>query len=651
MMNIGISFYYTGKLDSSLKYFFSAKNLDIANENKEDLYNCLTIIGDIYYKKRDFSKSLDYHFLARDVIYYLNKNSKLAETYYSIGCVYNAVSKYDKAIDYYLQAKTLIEDENGIYNAMILHAMGIVYEELQNYRKALNLNLRSYQYLMSSNDLNIKISCLNSLGSIYQKIGLLDSALFYIKIAQNLSETFYDRQTVATTYNTYGNILMAMNKNLNAINIEKIAYQLSIKSEDKWRMAKVLIDLGRIYLKERYYDKADFCFKKGLRISKRIEAKNLIIDAFNELAKLNVILRNYREASRYQLKFIELQDRIKIENSHRIAEMQLRYETDKREKENEILRRSNSIQHLQIEKQTLVQTIQLLFLIVFAALSGFLLFRYHINMKVNRGLQREIDATMEREREQQQIIIHQAGLTSLGEMAASIIHDVLQPIQNIRLTAESVAIRVIDKPADQTTILSMMDEIKEDVLRTEKIVNHIRIFARKEKQTEYDKFYVNDAIQDALMITRRQFKSQKISIETNLSENLPLLIGNHHNFEQLMINLLFNARDAIYQRRTQNPTLTGEIKIGTTFCENEIRMFLSDNGVGIPDHIKVNIFKPFFTTKKAGIGTGLGLVIVRKMIKEMNGKIDYHSIVDEGTTVVVGIPVSGEPKLSERMPA
>ncbi len=194
-----------------------------------------------------------------------------------------------------------------------------------------------------------------------------------------------------------------------------------------------------------------------------------------------------------------------------------------------------------------------------------------------------------------------------------------------------------------------MNEIQADVVLAEKIVKHIKIFAKKNKQTDQDKFDINDSIRDAILVTRRQFKSQKINVRTRLSDNLPLLNGNHYNFEQIMINLLLNARDAIYQNRAQIPLMPGEIDIHTRISDKEVKMVLSDNGIGIPDHIKVNIFKPFFTTKSAGIGTGLGLVIVYKMIKEIGGKIEYQSSENKGTTVSISIPVKGKKGISERM--
>jgi len=648
-MNLGYAYYYISEIDSALKYFVIAKQLKAVKEKISDFYLILSILGGVYYKKRDFDISLKYHFEALDVLVSYNLDNKLVETYYSIGSVYNALSEYDKAIEYYLKAKSLIINEREIINSMILHAMGIVYEELRNYKKALSLNITSLFNLNNNNDLNIKISCLNSIGSIYHKIGKLDSALIYIKKAKDLSENYFDPQIVAITYNNLGNILAANGNYTEAISNHKKAYNLSEKSKDKWRMARVLIDLGRIYVEKGNLLKAESCLNNGEEISQIIGAKNLLLDSYSGLLDISFRRRRFADAFKYQRLFIALQDSIQIEKSMRIADMQLRYETDKREKENEILRRNNAIQELQIQKQTLVQTVQLLFLMIFIVLFGLLLYRYRMKNKHNKSLQQRIDETIERHREQQQIIIHQAGLTSLGELAASIIHDILQPIQNIRLTAESAALQVSEKPIKGTKILYLMDEIKEDVFRAERIVNHIKIFARKDKQTNLDKFEVNESIRDAILVTRRQFKSQKIRVEANLAENLPVLKGNHYNFEQIMINLLHNARDAIYQKRTLKAQMPGEIKIETSISEREVKVSLCDNGIGIPDKIKVNIFKPFFTTKSAGIGTGLGLVIVNKMIKEIGGRIEYQSIQDEGTTVVISVPVNIQPDQTERM--
>jgi len=649
IMNLGSAYYYTCELDSALKYFSVAKNLNIINEDKSDLYICLTIIGSIYYKKRQFGKAMDYHLKALELILNHKLEGKLVETYYSIGSIYNAVAKYDKAIEYYLMAKRLLINDQGIMNAMILHAMGIVYEELKNYEKALKLNFASYSMLNNGQDLNIKISCLNSIGSIYHKIGMIDSALLFINQAKILSDNFYDPQIVAITYNNLGNILSSKGHYLDALNNLKKSFSLSENSKDEWRMAKVSMDIGQIYLKLNNYHKAEKYIYLGLKKSEKIDAKNLILEAFDGLSEINSLKSDYKIAFEYQDKFLRLQEVLQIENSIRIADMQLRYETDKREKENVILRRNNSIQELKIEKQKLIQTIQLLFLSIFILLCGLLLHQYWLKNKSNKRLQERIDDTIKRHREQQQIIIHQAGLTSLGELAASIIHDILQPIQNIKLTADSALFSIRDKPEKAENVLTMINEIKADIFRAEKIVKHIMIFAKKHKHIEQDTFDVNESIKDAILVTRRQLQSQKINVEAILTENMPLLKGNHFNFEQIMINLILNARDAIYQKRSKTPIMPGEIKIHTLISEQDVKILLSDNGIGIPDKIKVNIFKPFFTTKTGSIGTGLGLVIVKKMIQEIGGRIEYQSIQDTGTTVSINIPIKNDQKIRERI--
>ncbi len=649
IMNLGSAYYYSCELDSALKYFTLAKNLNIINEDKLDMYICITIIGSIYYKKRQFGKAMDYHLKALDLILNHKLEGKLVETYYSIGSIYNAIAKYDKAIEYYLKAKKLLINEQGIMNAMILHAMGIVYEELKNYDEALKLNFLSYSMLNGDEDLNIKISCLNSIGSIYHKIGVIDSALLFINQAKILSDNYYDPQIVAITYNNLGNILSSKGYYMDAIKTLEKSFYLSENSKDEWRMAKVSMDIGRIYLKLNDYYKAEKYIYVGLKKSEKINAKNLILEGFGGLSEIYSLRSDYKTAFKYQHKFLKLQDILQIENSIRIADMQLRYETDKREKENVILRRNNSIQKLKIEKQKLIQTIQLLFLSIFIVLFGLLLHQYWLKNKLNKSLQQRIDDTIKRHHEQQQIIIHQAGLTSLGELAASIIHDILQPIQNIRLTADSALFSMKQKPKNVESILNMMNEIKTDVFRAEKIVKHIMIFARKHKQIEQDTFDVNESIKDAIRVTRRQLQSQKIIVEAILTEKMPLLKGNHFNFEQIMINLILNARDAIYQKRSKIPLVPGEIKIHSLISEQKIKILLTDNGVGIPDKLKVNIFKPFFTTKSGGVGTGLGLVIVKKMIQEIGGRIEYQSIQDKGTTVSISIPIKDDQKILERI--
>jgi signal transduction histidine kinase len=129
----------------------------------------------------------------------------------------------------------------------------------------------------------------------------------------------------------------------------------------------------------------------------------------------------------------------------------------------------------------------------------------------------------------------------------------------------------------------------------------------------------------------------------NLDESLPEIKGNPYKFEQVMVNFFNNAKDAI-DEKSGKTTVDFDKKMSVKSFTDGRFVFIevSDNGVGVPENIKTNIFLPFFTTKTLGKGTGLGLSISTGIIKEMNGFIELESEEMKGTTLRVKIPVSNK---------
>ncbi len=646
---IGSDLFDLEKYNLSEIYFTRALRLSRSFPQEEMTAYCMSSLGTIRFMKSDFEAALGNHLDALKIYKRTQKEDLIASGYYSIGSDYSALCYYDRAIEYYLRALDIYEKmERSESIAMVYHAIGLVYEDIGNLNRAFEYNMKALS-LVEKSDWEIHASILKWLGTLYILKGQLQKAEEHLYMAMNIEAEKKSHVGLAVTMVKLGEVYFQRKELDRAYDFCRKARAVASGFEPHWVEIRIHDLLGRIYLAYGNVDRAEYHLKQALKLSNRLKLRDMTMDVYASLTDLFQRSGDMGRAYRYLKSYNALRDSIHTGNTHSIADMQLRYEKDKREKENQILRQNVAIKELELEKRTLIQAIQLLLLILFLALFGWLLYRFRLKHRLTQSLTARIDETIERHREQQQIIIHQAGLSSLGELAASIIHDILQPIQNIRLTAESVALKTRPGAGVPAEIRALMDEIREDVVRAEKIVKHIKIFAKKNKQTNNDKFDVNESIRDAILVTRRQFKSQKISVATELDEQLPLVSGNHYNFEQIVINLLLNARDAIYQKRTQNAMMPGQINIETETTGEAIKLRLADNGSGMPDQIRVNIFKPFFTTKNTGVGTGLGLMIVHKMIKDMGGKIEYQSTQNKGTTVLISLPLNKKDRIIERM--
>ena len=247
-----------------------------------------------------------------------------------------------------------------------------------------------------------------------------------------------------------------------------------------------------------------------------------------------------------------------------------------------------------------------------------------------------VDTTCSVETEQQLI---QAGkMATLGEMATGVAHELNQPLSVIK-TASSFISRKISRneTIDKDILNTLAQEIETHVDRASKITNHMRLFGRKSSFSK-EAVNINDTIKRAFDIFSQQLKLREIEVIWDLDTTLPRILVDPVRLEQVFINLLLNARDAIVSRFENNEeenNKTKKITISTTGSENHVTASISDTGTGIPKQALDKIFEPFFTTKKVGEGTGLGLSISYGIIKESGGDISVTNNPEGGVTFTI----------------
>jgi histidine kinase len=250
------------------------------------------------------------------------------------------------------------------------------------------------------------------------------------------------------------------------------------------------------------------------------------------------------------------------------------------------------------------------------------------------------DITQRLETEQQ--LIQASKMATLGEMATGVAHELNQPLSVIKTASQFFMKKIRKKEKIEDDILfDMTAEIDAYVDRATKIINHMRQFGRMSDIT-LEKVQVNDVLKKALEILGQQLKVRGIEVVWDLEDDLPLVMADSDRLEQVFINLLINARDAIDERWQSQPHQKGEKKITLTTrsAAREIKVEISDTGAGIPDPILERIFEPFYTTKKVGQGTGLGLSISYGIIKDCKGSIRAVSHKNEGASFIINFPIA-----------
>lgn len=232
-------------------------------------------------------------------------------------------------------------------------------------------------------------------------------------------------------------------------------------------------------------------------------------------------------------------------------------------------------------------------------------------------------------------------LASLGEMAAAMAHEINQPLLSIQFGIENLVNKFRDiNIADKKYLEKKSGKIFEDIVRISHLIDHVRAFSRDEEYINAS-FSVNESISNALSMISQQFKHHGIKLTVNLSKECAFINGNTYRFEQVMLNLLSNAKDAIEEKAgTKKSGFDKHVIIRSYVSNNSIYVEVKDNGCGIDENEIERILLPFYTTKETGKGTGLGLTISFSIIKELNGNIEIESKNKFGSTFRIILPVN-----------
>jgi histidine kinase len=252
------------------------------------------------------------------------------------------------------------------------------------------------------------------------------------------------------------------------------------------------------------------------------------------------------------------------------------------------------------------------------------------------------DITQQLETEQQ--LIQASKMTTLGEMATGIAHELNQPLSVMKTASSFILKKFETEQAVRPEVMAtMLEKIDANVDRATNIIQHMRAFAHK-SDLDLSLVDINDVLKMASDIFAAQLKLRGIDVIWETEENLPRVRGNPSRLEQVFINLLINARDAIEDRwgdkstdsANRSITLTTRTERGCVVAE------VCDTGTGIPDAMMGKIFEPFFTTKTVGKGTGLGLSISYGIIRDCGGTIAAANRKSGGACFRIDFPVPAD---------
>ncbi len=264
-------------------------------------------------------------------------------------------------------------------------------------------------------------------------------------------------------------------------------------------------------------------------------------------------------------------------------------------------------------------------------------------VKLTDNLERVVARRTAELREKDAQLLQTGRLAGLGQLSTGIAHEINQPLNIIKLIVTGMIRQYSkNKTLDVDDVVKELNTINQQTIRVQKIIRHMKLFARKKAQMTLTEIDINIPVNDSMLLIGRQLEEHNVRLQLNLEEDLPKVKGDAIQIEQILVNLINNARDAVETKEAVllqkgRKDYKKEITVCTCFKGQNVCIEISDNGSGMTDEISRKLFDPFFSTKGQK-GTGLGLSITYNLIKNLNGDISVSSKAGKGTVITVSFP-------------
>jgi len=252
-------------------------------------------------------------------------------------------------------------------------------------------------------------------------------------------------------------------------------------------------------------------------------------------------------------------------------------------------------------------------------------------------------------REKEMQLIHAGRLSSLGEMATGVAHEINQPLAIISMAAEGRLRDIHSGRFDMSILPQELEDILKNVRRIDRIITHMRTFARRTGEWEW--VDPEDVLSNVFILLGEQFRMHQISVSHQIENGLPSIKVDANQLEQVFVNILTNARQVLDQKEGEvvesGGAFTKRLICSVSSKRQQKQQYVifefADNAFGVSDELKERVFDPFFTTKEAGQGTGLGLSIAYSIVTQaLGGKIWVEDNEIGGASFKVALPVVKE---------
>lgn len=578
----------------------------------------------------DFEKALEYCFRALKINETHNLPEGKAETLSAIGQIYKEVGNNYKAMEYYMQSLIIQQElhyEEGTVNT--LNALGTIYLDLEANDKALAYHAKALTISENKSLRKLEANTVFHIGQVYKKEGKLKGALKKHKEALSIRKAIDHQAGIAESYTSIGEIYLLLSNDKQALQHQLIGIKTKKKLQDKAGLAKSYNQIGSIFIHSKEYERAIRNLELALEYGVQIQAKKQIRDTYEHLYVCHSALGNYSKALEYKDLFIAISEFIYSEESERkIAEMQTKYEIDKKENEIKILKQEQVLKEFQLAQQKEYKNFLIAGIIMVAVIALLSYYSFKVKKRSNIQLTETNSQINEKNKSLEE-------LNATKDKFFSIIsHDLKGPLNS--LTSFSSLLINHTAHLSKEEIQMLAKDLDKSVKGLFSLLENLLEWSRSQSgniELKPETLDLNDLINQSKNLLSKTAETKNIAIQTKEYYNIAVH-ADRNSINTVVRNLISNA--------IKFTPSGGEIKIDARESSNMVMISIQDNGVGISEEVIDRLFRidKKHTTNGTSNekGTGLGLILCKEFIEKNGGTIAVESQEGKGSVFSFTLP-------------
>lgn len=582
------------------------------------------------YLLSDFDKALEFSFQALKIEETHQLQAGRAITLTSIAEIYKEVGNSYKALEYYMQSLVLqkqLNDNQGIIKT--LNAIGLINIQLNDDQRALEYHREALALAKEANLVIQEGNTINYIAEALKKGGKLTDAINQQMRALALRKNIKDEVGIAQSLTSLGEIYFLKGDTDKALDYYTASLKIDRKLQNKKSLAKSYNNIGALFIQTKDYERAIKNIEVALGYGVEENAKKHIRDSYELLYTAHSAQEDYINALLYKDLFIAISEFIYSEESDRkIAEMQTKYEIDKKEDEIELLKRSQEVRELHLAKQNDLKNFLIIAVVLFAIIAILIYYLYQTKKRSNIHLTETNIQINEKNKALEE-------LNATKDKFFSIIsHDLKGPLNS--LTSFSNLLINHTAHLSKEEIQMLATDLDKSVKGLFSLLENLLEWSRSQSgdiELKPEVLDLNNLIDQCTALLSKTAENKNIRLITPEFFNLSIM-ADRNSISTVIRNLISNA--------LKFTPASGEVRVEVRESSNMVIVSIADNGVGMSQEVVSKLFRIDKKHSTKGTanekGTGLGLILCKEFVEKNGGTISVESKEAQGSTFTFTVP-------------